>query len=122
MKLPEQSAGLAPYYKQPRGLQSSRPLQNLRVTGKEGIEDLEEYICSSFGGSPASEFHCLSPVRWIWTINKQKMSWWGGFIEIVAGLDVKDEDVEYIRVKLPGKEGTASIVGIRLNTRFWPAW
>lgn len=89
---------------------------------KEGIADHEAlvYIGSVAQGSPASG--TLNPVQWIVEINKLKVSSLEVLLDIIATLKGRDENEEYIRVKLIGKQGVTSIVGIKLSSHFWPSW
>jgi hypothetical protein len=93
-----------------------------QVAEKEAVVDHESlvYICSCLEGSPSSGI--LSPVSWILEIDKQKVSSLEVLLEIIANLKGRDESEEYIRVKLIGKQGITSIVGVKLNSHFWPAW
>lgn len=95
-----------------------------RVAAKEGIETLQSlvYICERLKGSPADEHPGLPPVHWILEINKQKVSSLDGLVEIIRKVRVRDEDSEYVQVKLLGTQGTTSILGVRLNSHFWSAW
>ena len=91
---------------------------------REGIEDLEAliYICSRLLGSPASETPGLPSGHWILEINKQKVTSLEALLDIIATLRGINEEEEYIRVKLLGEKGITSIVGIKLNSHFWPLW
>jgi hypothetical protein len=93
-----------------------------RVLEREGIDDPETlvYISSYFGGSPASG--TLSPVHWILEIEEQKVRSMEMLLDITATLKGRCESDNYIRVKLVGRYGITSIVGVKLNSHFWPAW
>jgi hypothetical protein len=43
-------------------------------------------------------------------------------LDIIESLKGRDVDDGYIQVKLIGKQGITSKVGVRLNCQFWPSW
>jgi hypothetical protein len=88
---------------------------------KEGVQSLEEmvYISSRFDGSPWDRVS--TAIGWILEVDERKVTNLDALLEIVGSLQGRDER-EYIRVKFMGKSGAVSIVGLRLNPRFWPTW
>ena len=93
----------------------------IQAAKKGGVTDLESmiYIGACFNGSPADGV--LSSAIWILEIDDQKVNWLENLLGIIDKLKGRDND-EYIRVKLIGMQGITSIVGIRLNSHFWPSW
>jgi hypothetical protein len=102
-------------------LEQTKP-EFAQAARKEGVVDLERlvYISTCFDGSPAQGV--LSSVSWIVEIDDQKVNSLEGLLDIIAKLKDKSESDDYIRVKLIGKQGAISKVGIRLSSHFWPTW
>jgi hypothetical protein len=102
-------------------LESTTP-EFAQVAEKEGVVNYEDlvYICNCFEGSPSKGI--LSPVSWILEIDNQKVSSLDILLEIIQNLKGRDESEEYIQVKLIGRQGITSIVGVKLNSHFWPTW
>ena len=94
----------------------------MRAAEEEGITDIEScvYISAIARGSPAVEV--LSPVTWILEIDDKKVRSIDELLDIVSGLKGRCEREEYIRVKLLWLRGTVTIVGVKLNSEFWPTW
>jgi hypothetical protein len=92
------------------------------IVEKEGIATPETliYICNNFRGSPAEG--TLDSVRWILEIDDRKVSSLEVLLDIITALKKKNHSEDYIRVKLIEKQGIPSIVGVKLNSQFWPAW
>jgi hypothetical protein len=95
-----------------------------RIAEKEGIADLETlvYVCSTLPGSPAFESRGLAPYRWILEVNKQKITSMEVLLDVIATLKGRNEDDEYVQVKLISKEGIVFSVGVKLSAQFWPCW
>jgi hypothetical protein len=91
---------------------------------KEGITELENlvYVSSCILGSPSSGIPDFDAYQWIVGLNNQKVNSLEEFLGIITTLKVPDENEEYIQVKLLEKQGKISIVGVILNSYFWPSW
>jgi pro-apoptotic serine protease NMA111 len=102
-------------------LQQTTP-EFVRVSKREGITNLESlvYISSITYGSPA--IGNLRPVQWILEVHGQKVRSLDDIINVITSLKERDENEEYTRVKLMGRKGTTSVVSVRLDSKFWPAW
>lgn len=94
----------------------------IRVAEKEGITNPEVsvYVNSVFAGSPANGV--LVPNQWILEIEGQKVRELDDMLTIIAALKERDDNEEYIRIKLITRIGTTNIVGLKLNPHFWPSW
>ena len=94
----------------------------VRVSKREGITNLTSlvYITSIMYGSPA--IGNLRPVQWILEIDGQKVRSLDDMITVVTRLRERDESEEYTRVRLMGRKGITSVVSVRLDSKFWPAW
>lgn len=92
------------------------------VVKEEGITNPETliYINSNFKGSPAEG--TLPSVRWILDIDGRKVDSVEVLLDIIMTLKEKNQSEDYIRVKLIEKQGIPSIIGVKLNSHFWPAW
>lgn len=96
----------------------------LRAVKKHKIEDLESlvYVCGILLGSPAHEIEDISPTQWLLEVNKQKVTSMDTLLDIVESLKGRDVQDGYVQVKLIGKDGAVSKVGVRLNSQFWSSW
>lgn len=94
----------------------------VRVSKREGITDPESavYISSIMYGSPA--IGNLRPVQWILEVDNRKVRTLDDMVEIIASLKDRDDSEEYVRVRLMGRKGITSVVSVRLDSKFWPAW
>jgi pro-apoptotic serine protease NMA111 len=94
----------------------------VRVSKREGIINPEAavYISSIMYGSPA--IGNLRPVQWILEVDGRKVRSLDEMVEIISNLKEKDENEEYVRVRLMGRKGITSVVSVRLDSKFWPAW
>ena len=94
----------------------------VRVSKREGITNPSSlvYISSIMYGSPA--IGSLQPVQWILEIDGQKVRSLDDMINVITRLKERDESEEYTRVRLMGKRGITSVVSVRLDSKFWPAW
>jgi S1-C subfamily serine protease len=94
----------------------------VRVSKREGITNPEAavYISSIMYGSPA--IGNLRPVQWILEVDGRKVRSIDEMVEIISSLKEKDENEEYVRVRLMGRKGITSVVSVRLDSKFWPAW
>lgn len=94
----------------------------IRVCQREDITNPEEgvYISSIMYGSPA--ISNLRPVQWILEVNNCKVRTMDDMIEIISSLKERDKSEEYIRVRILGRKGITSVVSVRLDSKFWPAW
>ena len=64
----------------------------------------------------------LRPVQWILEVDGQKVRSLDDMINVIIRLKEKDESEEYTRVRLMGRKGITSVVSVRLDSKFWPAW
>lgn len=96
----------------------------LRASKKEKVDNLESliYVCSILGGSPACEVEGIRPGQWLVEVNKRKVSSVQVLLDIIESLKGRTVDDGYIQMKLIGKRGNVSKVGLKLNSPFWPAW
>ena len=94
----------------------------VRVSKREGITNPTSlvYISSIMYGSPA--IGGLRPVQWILEIDGQKVRSLDDMINVITSLKKRDESEEYTRVRLMGRKGITSVVSVRLDSKFWPAW
>jgi len=94
----------------------------VRVSKREGITSPANavYISSIMYGSPA--IGNLRPVQWILEIDGRKVRSLEDMIEIISSLRDRAESDEYIRVRMMGRKGITSVVSVRLDSQFWPAW
>lgn len=94
----------------------------MRVAEMEGVTDPDDlvYISSIYNGSPSHSV--LSPTIWILEIAEYKVRRLDDLIDIITSLKGRGKSEEYIRVKLMGRDGSTGIVGLKLNSHFWPAW
>ena len=94
----------------------------VRVSKREGIVNPEcaVYISSIMYGSPAIDN--LRPVQWILEVDGLKVRSLDDMIDVISNLKERDEGEEYIRVRLIGRKGITSVVSVRLDSKFWPAW
>ena len=102
-------------------LQQTTP-EFVRISKREGITNPESlvYISSITYGSPA--IGNLRPVQWILEVDGQKVRSLDDMINVIIRLKEKDESEEYTRVRLMGRKGITSVVSVRLDSKFWPAW
>ena len=102
-------------------LQQTTP-EFVRVSKREGVTNPESlvYISSITYGSPA--IGNLRPVQWILEVHGQKVRSLDDMINVIISLKERDESEEYTRVRLMGRKGTTSVVSVRLDSKFWPAW
>jgi len=93
-----------------------------RVSKKEEITNPETavYISSIMYGSPA--IGNLRPVQWILEVDGRKVRTIDDMMEVIASLKGRDVSEDYVRVRLMGRKGITSVVSVRLDTKFWPAW
>ena len=105
----------------PAALEQITP-EFMRVIDTEGITNPEDlvYISSLFNGSPGHGV--LNPTIWIMEIAEHKVRKLDDLVDIITSLKERSESEEYIRVKLMGRDGSTGIVGLKLNSHFWPAW
>jgi pro-apoptotic serine protease NMA111 len=94
----------------------------VRVSKREGITHPEKlvFISSIMYGSPA--INNLRPVQWILEIDGKKIRSLDDMIGVIKELKEKEEEAEYIRVRLMGRRGITSVVSVKLDSKFWPAW
>jgi S1-C subfamily serine protease len=94
----------------------------VRVSKREGIIEPEKlvFISSIMYGSPA--INNLRPVQWILEIDGKKIRSLDDMIAVIKALKEKEEEAEYIRVRLMGRRGITSVVSVKLDSKFWPAW
>jgi len=92
----------------------------IRVSKREGITHPEKlvFISSIMYGSPA--LNNLRPVQWILEIDGKNIRSLDDMIAVIPKL--KEKEDEYIRVKLLARRGITSVVSVRLDSKFWPAW
>jgi pro-apoptotic serine protease NMA111 len=105
----------------PTALEQTTP-EFIRLAEQEGITDLESlvYISALYSGSPAQT--ALQPTLWIVEIADQKVRSLSDLEEVIKSLRENDEQEEYIRVKMRGKEGITAVMPLKLNSHFWPTW
>ena len=105
----------------PSALEQTTP-EFMRVAEIEGVTDPDDlvYIISLFSGSPGHGV--LNPTIWILEIGEHKVRRLDDLGDIITSLKGRGESEEYIRVKLMGRDGSTGIVGLKLNSHFWPAW
>ena len=94
----------------------------IRVSKREGITNPASavYISSIMYGSPA--IGNLRPVQWILEIDGRKARTLEDMIEIISTLKEREEDDEYVRVRVMSRKGITNVVSVRLDSKFWPAW
>ena len=94
----------------------------VRVSKREGITNPTSavYISSIMYGSPG--IGNMRPVQWILEINGRKVRSLDDMIEIISSLKERDDSDEYVRVRMMGRKGITSVVSVRLDSQFWPAW
>jgi hypothetical protein len=94
----------------------------VRVSKREGMVNPETavYISSIMYGSPA--IGNLRPVQWILEVDGLKVGTLDDMINIISNLKEREEGDEYIRVRIMGRKGITSVVSVRLDSKFWPAW
>jgi hypothetical protein len=42
-------------------------------------------------------------------------------VEVISNLKGRSEE-EYVRVRMMGRKGITSVVSVKLDSKFWPAW
>ena len=106
----------------PASMLEQTTLEFLRALEREGITNPDDlvYISSVFEGSPSDSV--LYPSCWILEIAEHKVRRLDDLVDIITSLKGKGENEEYIRVKLILAMGHISIVGLKPNPHFWPAW
>lgn len=93
----------------------------LDVSKREGISDPKTsvYISSVISGSPA--LTRLQATHWILEVDENKVGTMDDMLKIISILKDRGEK-EYVRVKTIENRGVTSLVSIRLDSKFWPAW
>jgi S1-C subfamily serine protease len=93
----------------------------VRVCKREQITNPETavYISSIMYGSPA--IGNLRPVQWVLEVDGHKVRTLDDLVDIIAGLKGRNEE-EYVRVRMMGRKGITSVISVRLDSKFWPAW
>lgn len=89
------------------------------VSKREGIVDpgTSVYISCINTGSPA--INHLQPTYWILEVDETKVKTMADMADIIRNLN---SEKEYIRVKMIESRGITSVVSVRLDSTFWPAW
>jgi pro-apoptotic serine protease NMA111 len=93
----------------------------VRVSKREDITNPETavYISSIMYGSPA--IGNLRPVQWVLEVDGHKVRTLNDLVEIISNLKGRNEE-EYVRVRKMGRKGITSVVSVKLDSKFWPAW
>lgn len=94
----------------------------VRVSKREGITNpaTTVYVSSIMYGSPA--IGNLRPVQWILEIDGRKVRSLRDMIDVISSLSEKDGSDDYVRVRMMSRKGITSVVSVRLDSQFWPAW
>ena len=94
----------------------------VRVSKREGITNpaTAVYVSSIMYGSPA--IGNLRPVQWILEIAGRKVRSLRDMIDVISRLSERDGSDDYVRVRMMSRKGITSVVSVRLDSQFWPAW
>lgn len=94
----------------------------VQVSKREGITNpaTAVYVSSIMYGSPA--IGNLRPVQWILEIDGRKVRSLKDMIEVISSLNERDGNDDYVRVRMMSRKGITSVVSVRLDSQFWPAW
>jgi S1-C subfamily serine protease len=93
----------------------------VRVSKREDITNPETavYVSSIMYGSPA--IGNLRPVQWVLEVDGRKVRTLNDLVEVISNLKGRSEE-EYVRVRMMGRKGITSVVSVKLDSKFWPAW